>query len=46
LKKEVLKVGKVEAAFVDSFIVKSENENLEIKYQRKKALRGKKCEFE
>jgi hypothetical protein len=28
-----IKIGKVEAAFVDSFIVKSEKENLEIKYE-------------
>lgn len=28
-----IKIGKVEAAFVESFIVKSEKENMEIKYE-------------
>ncbi|MGB6595399.1 MAG: hypothetical protein WBE68_28185 [Candidatus Nitrosopolaris sp.] len=28
-----VKVGKVEAAFADSFIVKSEKDNMEIKYE-------------
>ena len=28
-----IKIGKVEAAFADSFIVKSEKENMEIKYE-------------
>ena len=28
-----IKIGKVEAAFVESFIVKSEKQNMEIKYE-------------
>ncbi|MGB8934113.1 MAG: hypothetical protein WCC17_03290 [Candidatus Nitrosopolaris sp.] len=28
-----IKIGKVEAAFIESFIVKSEKENMEIKYE-------------
>ncbi len=30
---EEIKIGKVEAAFADSFIVKSEKEEMEIKYE-------------
>ncbi|MGC2570519.1 MAG: hypothetical protein WA364_03335 [Candidatus Nitrosopolaris sp.] len=30
---DVIKIGKVEGAFADSFIVKSEKEKMEIKYE-------------